>query len=178
MAINNVYNQTPKRIYTNKPFVKGMSYTNADLNEGVCRAVANLDMESSNTATTGRQAIHNKSITKDSVNNIAFKFYNKMIIFDSYISEAMYDADIFLPMPGDVNQLEDGVLGLSVKSASSDNLDVVYPTIIYNDTNLEFLSGNLSVSNNRMMCSITDATHIYPLKLNSGIYPHCINRND
>ena len=178
MAINNVYNQTPKRIYTNKPFVKGMSYTNADLNEGVCRAVANLDMESSNTATTVRQAIHNKSVTKDSANNIAFKFYNKMIIFDSYISEAMYDADIFLPMPGDVNQLEDGVLGLSVKSESSDNLDVVYPTIIYNDTNLEFLSGNLSISNNRMMCAITDATHIYPLKLNSGIYPHCINSND
>ena len=75
MAINNVYSQTPKRIFTNKPFINGMVYTNSDLNPGVCKVVSNLDLEASNTATRLRPGSENKAVTNDSNSNIVFKFY-------------------------------------------------------------------------------------------------------
>lgn len=178
MAINNVYNQTPKRIFTNKPFVNGMVYTNADLSPNVCRAVANLDMEASNTATRVRQCISNKAVTEDSVRNISFRFFNRMVTFNSYISEDLYNNDLIVSMPTGENILASGDLGMVVKTDTSNEPDKIFDKIIYNDSTLEWYSGSLNITNYRSLTAISNALHIYPLRLDNGEYPHCVNGND
>ena len=128
MPINNSYSQTPKRIFTNKPFIKGMNYTNADLEPYVCRAVANLELESSNSATKLRSGTINSSI--GNAGSIAYKLYNKLIIFSAFMNEFDYKNNIYL----------DSVIDNSLTVVSVDDKDVsfsFYDEIVTSSTELE-----------------------------------------
>jgi hypothetical protein len=172
VAINNVYNQTPKRIFTNKPFVKGMSYTNADMAPYVCRAVSNLDLESSNTGTHVRQGIENKHIkfsgAKLPVTGNVLKFYNKYLIIPNIVVEDLYKAS---KVPQIVQNQ-----GLELVSADYNDKYDFYDTIIYNDTSIVFNDGILTHSDH--VLGLAKTYNIFVLKLNDGTVPHIINPND
>lgn len=167
MAINNVYNQTPKRIYTNKPFVKGMNYTNADMGEYVCRAVANLDLESSNTATKLRSGTKNEYVAESKM----VKFYSKIVLFENTISEDEY-VNNRLPATLDptVNRL-----GVRLLTEASKAENTFYEKIIRSDSVINWDGNNLSVDYTVIN---TDMCSIFALSLNDGTIPHLIYGND
>lgn len=171
MAINNVYNQTPKRIFTNKPFVKGMSYTNADMQPYVCRVVSNLEMDSSNTATHVRQSIHNKYIVSGAE---IIKFFDKYLILSNFITENTYRYNYKGIDMTDSNEYS---LGIEVKDNAFDSVYSIYDYILYNDTDIHY-DTKLSHSGTHF-CKINDDGYaIFVLKLNDGTVPYCINSNN
>lgn len=180
MAIHNVYNQTPKRIYTNKPFVMGMVYTNADMSTGVCRAVANLDLEASNTATRVRQSVSNKAIVSNAeTNELVYKFFNKLVKFEGFITEGAYKLDHFISLSDLVTDtLPENKLGFSVIDEASGNTYNMYNQIIYNDTILEWTNSGFNNVNNQFLASNFSQIKIYALIMDDGDIPHCVNSND
>lgn len=172
MAINNVYNQTPKRIFTNKPFIKGMAYTNAGMSPYVCRSMANIDLESSGTATKVRQGIQNKRIALDGqdVYNDVLKFYNKFILIPNIITLPLYQNGI---VPTSTN-----TSNTKIKLVSEDTGNVYdfYNYIVYNDTQVNF--NNETLSHKGPVLGQLNSYNVHVLKLNDGSIPHIINAND
>lgn len=167
MPINNSYSQTPKRIFTNKPFIKGMNYTNADLEPYVCRAVSNLELESSNSATKLRPGISNTAIGEEG--EIAYRFYNKYVMFKYPINELLYN---------DSCPLNNSFTGLGMRVLSNSGSELpFFNTIITNNTDLEY-NGTLSISGGEPGINITNNMHILALQMNEGDIPHCINNED
>lgn len=167
MPINNSYSQTPKRIFTNKPFIKGMNYTNADLEPFVCRAVSNLELESSNSATKLRYGIYNKAIGNEG--EIAYKFYNKYIMFKNITNEMLYNNNLLL------NTYFSG-FGIRVLNNNYKEIPI-YDKIITNNTELAY-NDELIISGGESGISITDSLQIIALQMNEGDIPHCINDED
>ena len=165
MPINNSYSQTPKRIFTNKPFIKGMTYTNADLDPYVCRAMANLELESSNSATKTRLGATNLGI--GNAGETAYAFYNKYVLFSNYVFEDTYDADTLIST---------GNFGVRVLDKDLKE-HKFFDTIISNHTDLKVVNGTLQVDSGYLGTNITNCT-IYALRMNEGDIPHCINNED
>lgn len=166
MAINNVYSQTPKRIYTNKPFINGMNYTNADLATGVCRAVANLELESSNTATKLRCGIENNKITDD---GYICRFYSRYLVFHNTVSELQYKYDV---IPEYKNK------GIDIFNDNDiTNTVTFYDRIIKTNTELIYRDALLDDDGNDVLGSFKDY-QIYALRLSNGIIPHTIHNDD
>ena len=166
MPINNSYSQTPKRIFTNKPFIKGMSYTNADLDPYVCRAMANLELESSNSATKTRLGAANEII--GNAGETAYAFYNKYVLFSNFVLENYYDVTGVIKAN---NNLGVRVLDKELKEHE------FFDTIITNNSELEMYNGRLRVSGGEAGTALSGKT-IYALKMNEGDIPHCINNED
>ena len=166
MPINNSYSQTPKRIFTNKPFIKGMTYTNADLDPYVCRAMANLELESSNSATKTRLGAVNEII--GNAGETAYAFYNKYVLFSNFVLENDYDVTGVVKAN---NSLGIRVLDKELKEHE------FCDTIITNNSELEIYNGRLSVSGGEAGMALSGKT-IYALKMNEGDIPHCINNED
>ena len=174
MAINNQYSQTPKRVYSNKPFLAGMNYTNADLQPSVCRAVANLEMESSNTATKTRQGTVNKAVVYNNDSNYyILRFYTKLVMFKNTISEEEYNNDII-----DAVHISNG-LGLVVTNYESGIETVINDKIISNINNIEYEPSTKTISydNAGYLINISSCK-IIALKNDEGFIPHVINNND
>ena len=166
MPINNSYSQTPKRIFTNKPFIKGMSYTNADLDPYVCRAMANLELESSNSATKTRLGAVNETI--GNAGETAYAFYNKYVLFSNFVLENYYDVTGVIKAN---NNLGVRVLDKELKEHE------FFDTIITNNSELEMYNGRLRVSGGEAGMALSGKT-VYALKMNEGDIPHCINNED
>lgn len=166
MPINNSYNQTPKRIFTNKPFIKGMNYTNADLEPFVCRAVANLELESSNSATKLRKGITNNILDTDQ--GLVYKFYKKFVIFTNLITETMYNNNI---TPTDVQSADLGIKVINEDKKEND----IYGTIITNNTKLEYTTG---LNDSLDLFGPTTNYKIYALVSDEGRLNHVINNQD
>jgi len=166
MPINNSYNQTPKRIFTNKPFIKGMNYTNADLEPFVCRAVANLELESSNSATKLRKGITNNILDTDQ--GLVYKFYKKYVIFTNLITETMYNNNI---TPTDVQSADLGIKVINEDKKEND----IYGTIITNNTKLEYTT---ELNDSLDLFGSTADYKIYALVSDEGRLNHVINNQD
>lgn len=166
MPINNSYNQTPKRIFTNKPFIKGMNYTNADLEPFVCRAVANLELESSNSATKLRKGITNNILDTDQ--GLVYKFYKKFVVFTNLITETMYNNNI---TPTDVQSADLGIKVINEDKKEND----IYETIITNNTKLEYTT---ALNNSLDLFGLTANYKIYALVSDEGRLNHVINNQD
>lgn len=167
MAINNVYNQTPKRIFTNKPFVKGMSYTNADMSPYVCRAVSNLELESSNTGTHVRQGIHNKILTTDCE---ILKFYDKYVVIPNTITEVSYRNNTIYDDASNIK------CGIKLVSDDFNTEYGIFQSVIYNDTDISY-DTELHI-NGVPLTNISDNIAFFILKLNDGTVNYAINSND
>jgi len=165
MPINNSYSQTPKRIFTNKPFIKGMNYTNADLEPYVCRAVANLELESSNSATKTRMGINNNIIGK--LGEVPCKFYNKIILFSNLISEYEYEHNIY-----DFSSTNFGFRVLDSDNKECDLCNTIYS----NNTELNWVLNDLDPKGD--VGQSINGLKLFILCADNGIIPHCINPED
>lgn len=168
MAINNVYNQTPKRIYSNKPFVKGMNYTNADMGEYVCRSVANLDLESSNTATKLRAGTKNSLKYEGKM----LKFYSKLLLFDNVVLEEDYINNKISMLNGGLTH----TLGLNLIDEESKNVSDFYEYIIKTNTDIVWNGTDLDTPDNFLIT--TSGSTIAVMIHDDGTVPHVINSND